>query len=91
VLFRADSVSQAAVYLKAMAGANGWIDGTFLGWLSQYARPLVIALACCTPLPKRALDRAPGPLRAAILCALLLLSVASLVGSVYNPFIYFNF
>jgi len=91
VLFRADSVSQAFVYLKAMAGANGWIDGTFLGWLSQYARPLVIALACCTPLPGRALDRAPGLLRAAILCALLLLSVASLVGSVYNPFIYFNF
>lgn len=98
VFFRADSMSHALAYLRAMAGlqqvapyAHPWqLDA---GWSTVLALAAGLALA----LPRRD-SKAAAPrgaaialARASLAGALLVLSVASLASGTYNPFIYFRF
>jgi len=98
VLFRSRSIGEAFVYMKAMFGLNGnpFADDMFCGWFAQSWILLVIGMFFCTPLLRKFGKRmeqnaAAGYLKAVGLIALFILSVASLVGNSYNPFIYFNF
>ena len=98
VLFRSVNLENALIYLKAMVGigAKGFADGMFIGWLVQNAVVLAVGAVLCTPLfrwlGEKTKDSAlVGWLKVAGLFLLFVLSVASLVGSAYNPFIYFNF
>lgn len=98
ILFRAESLSDAYVYLKSVFGLNGnaFSDGLFAGWLSQNVILLIIGAILCTPVIKRLSEKTKDILAVRIisvigLCVLFVLSVASLVSSSYNPFIYFNF
>jgi len=98
VLFRSRSIGEAFVYMKAMFGLNGnpFADDMFCGWFAQSWILLVIGMFFCTPLLRKFGKRieqnaAAGYLKTVGLIALFILSVASLVGNSYNPFIYFNF
>lgn len=98
VLFRAESLSAAAAYLKSMffMGSGGIAGPMFRGYLAQNAVLFVIGIIACTPILKNIKKQIkPGAafeiLRVICLIALLVFSVASLVSSSYNPFIYFNF
>lgn len=98
VVFRADSLSDALRYLASMFGLSGnvFVDGVFIGWLTQNIILLCIGVVLCTPVfriisNKTKNSSAVGYIKAVGLICLFVLSVASLVGNSYNPFIYFNF
>ena len=98
ILFRAESLSDAFIYLKSVFGLNGNAisDGLFTGWFTQNIILLIIGAILCTPIfrwfSEKTKDSTPVKiLRVIVLFILFVLSVASLVSSSYNPFIYFNF
>lgn len=98
VLFRSESIGDAIYYLGSMFGlaGNEFLDGTFTAWFTQNMILLTVGIILCTPL-FRMLDRkfensnVAGYIKAIGIICLFVLSVASLVSSAYNPFIYFNF
>ena len=98
VVFRAESIGDAFVYIRSMFGlmGNAFADGMFTGWLTQNLILLVIGFVLCTPIfrfisQKTKNSNVVGFVKACGLICLFVLSVASLVSSSYNPFIYFNF
>ncbi len=104
VFFALDNVGQAWMYLKGMFGANGaglW-DGYALYLLREYGLLLAICIVGVTPFVKRSKECIKhiedGPaialkrwMEAVIPALLLLLSIAYVVSSPYNPFLYFSF
>ncbi len=68
--------------------------GTALFWLRENLLLLIVSVACCVPavigLGKRLLARRTW-LRCACMTALLVLCLAALAKSSYNPFLYFRF
>ena len=98
VIFRADSQGDALRYLASMFGLSGnvFVDGVFIGWLTQNIILLCIGIVLCTPVFRIISNKTKdistvGYVKAGGLICLFVLSVASLVGNSYNPFIYFNF
>ena len=98
VLFRAETLSGAWIYMKSMfgLGGNALSDGMFIGYLKQNVILLVIGIVLCTPLFRWLKEKTEKSVLVGIvttvgLIGLFILSVASLVSSSYNPFIYFNF
>jgi hypothetical protein len=98
VLFRSETLTGALHYIKSMFFLAGSpvFDGMFTGYLKQNAILLVIGIVLCTPVAHFLKERLKPSLfldilSAVGLIALFILSVASLVSSTYNPFIYFNF
>ena len=98
VIFRADSIGLAIRYLRAMFGLNGnaLVDGLFAGWFEQNLILLVIGTVLSTPLFRALSEKTrnsalAGYLRVGGEIILFVLCIASLISSMYNPFIYFNF
>lgn len=98
VIFRAESLRDAVFYIKSMFGlnANAVADSAFAGYFEQSAIVLAVGILLSAPVfPKLKEKVKPNLLlellSAAALVGLFVLSVASLVSSSYNPFIYFNF
>ena len=98
VIFRAESIGDAWVYLRSMFGLNKnvFADGMFSGYLVQDLILLIIGIVLCTPVFRLLKEKTKrfniaGYVSAAALTALFVLSVSSLVSNSYNPFIYFNF
>lgn len=98
VLFRASSISDAFEYLKSMFGLNGnvFLDGMFTGWFTQNLILIIIGFVLCTPIFRMLSEKTKnsnfvGFVKTGALICLFVLSIASLVSSSYNPFIYFNF
>ncbi|MBQ7891643.1 MAG: MBOAT family protein [Erysipelotrichaceae bacterium] len=98
VIFRADNLSEAIVYIRTMFGINGnaLIDGVFLANVSQSLIIYVIAAFASTPIFKCIGERTKENGFVQYVCKfglimLFILSVSSLVSNSYNPFIYFNF
>lgn len=98
VIFRAESIGDAIEYLKSMFGLNGnaFADGMFTGYFTQNVILLTIGIVLCAPLfrwlkEKTKESNVAGYIGVGSKVVLFILSVASLVSSSYNPFIYFNF
>jgi len=98
VIFRAESIGDGITYIYAMFGLNGnmFVDDMFKGWFEQNILLLIFGIVLSTPLfrflsNKTQNSNLVGYAKTMGLLGLLLLSVASLVSSAYNPFIYFNF
>ena len=98
VIFRAESMHAAVDYLAKMFALKGnpLADGLFTGWFSQNVILLCIGLFAATPVMKDLYGRTKdhvlvGFIKTVVLAGLFILSVASLVSSSYNPFIYFQF
>lgn len=94
VFFRADTLTDALVYLRAMFTFEPITIGASneLQFLLNNAAVLVIALIGCTPV-KNIAERLPlkAPLKFIYCMALFLMSVMYLTSSTFNPFIYFRF
>ncbi|MEI7958017.1 MAG: MBOAT family protein [Verrucomicrobiota bacterium] len=104
VFFRAETLSQASRFLRAMAGFNGGAAnsaGLFLG--NDVALALLAGIVGSTPIcahlarrvcawPSHSLGRlgAESVLNAGLL-ALFILALTCLAAGTYNPFIYFRF
>ena len=98
VIFRARSLTDAYVYLKSLLWLNGnaFSDGLFSGWFRQNAVLLAVGAVLSTPAMRRLSERAGNRPAAQVLgavglCCLFVLTVAKVVSSTYNPFIYFRF
>lgn len=97
VLFRSNSLGEAAQYMKVMFGASASLyDKAFLIDFRQILICLVFGILFSFPivpyLKKKVKDNiVTDVLYVLVICALFILSVASIVSSSYNPFIYFNF
>ena len=92
VLFRSDSVVQAVSYWRAMFGLNGnpLCGSAFMFYVRNGALPVLSAAVLGVfPLSER-LKRWQTA-ESLWLCFVFVLSVCEVVGSSYNPFIYFNF
>lgn len=97
VLFQLDTLSEVAVYYKAMLGLGGagLLNGGDLYYLRNYAVIIIISAVACTPLGTRFFKKLPERARAVIAPVLavlvLIFSTAYLVDATYNPFLYFRF
>ena len=96
VFFSANSLADAGVTLRAMAGfaRGGLADHTALSLLAAHGAWLLAGILCCLPqadrLKNAMIERNKVALVAATL-AILGLSIAFLVTKNYNPFLYFRF
>lgn len=101
VLFRADSLQNALIYLHNMFfSPHGWIDSLAKFWLRDLALLFITASIVSTPLIRNLSKRMETNgrhstfytlLNVAAYMILFLLCIGSSVNSSYNPFIYFNF
>lgn len=98
VLFRADSIGDAALYMQSMFFLRGGIsDAQFWLQLKENIWILALAVVACLPLKTILNKRVPQHeaafeiTRCALLLVIFLLSVCYLAKGTYNPFIYFNF
>ena len=103
VLFRAENLAAAKLYLKSMFGMadNALADSVVQFNLREYLAIFLAGCLCATPIFKILKERISRcGRRAASLCAgagytvqfiLFIVSVSFLVMDAHNPFIYFNF
>ncbi len=97
VLFRADDMGSAFKYFEAMfsIGQTGF-DGMFWGYFTQNIPLIIFGIMGCVPLVPKINSyiskfRIYPLIRVTAYLCVLVLCLASLVTSSYNPFIYFNF
>lgn len=99
VLFRADSISCAYEYIKRMLGIGGgqFLDSSVIGDFRQYWVYLLIGIIGSLPIKewiiKKKLHEKPAVqlVNTIYVFLIFLISIAFIVSSNYNPFIYFNF
>lgn len=98
VIFRADSLSNAWMYIRMMFGMSGnaGIDAVFTSYFEQNIILLIIGILLCIPFFRWVRKKIPNNIATDILhivflVGLFILSVCCLVSNSYNPFIYFNF
>lgn len=99
VIFRAQNLTEAVGYIGTMLGVNscGLTDLIFVEYLKQAKWLLVAGVIFATPHYKAAIkkviksDYIYQVLKMSVTVVLFLTSLACLVKSTYNPFIYFNF
>lgn len=102
VLFRAENLSMAKIYLRSMLGLSGnaLIDDTVRFYFREYFVLIVAGIICSTPLLKTLkakLMKTPRKSNCVTLFAgiiqliLFVVGISQLVMNAHNPFIYFNF
>ena len=98
VIFRADSLEQAFIYLKGMFGLvpRGFIDRVGAGYGVKYVTLLVMALIASTNIAKVLGEKLKGKkiygyLRIICILGLFAISFVYILNQSYSPFIYFNF
>lgn len=92
VLFAITDMSSMGLYFTRLFTWNGGSDWMF--YLRNYAVVLVLAAVFATPLPKKLAAKLPKRaawLDSVLMLVVLVLSIAYLVDSTYNPFLYFRF
>ncbi len=90
-LFAVTDFTQLSVFVGKMFSFTGGAD--WLYYLRNYGVTIAIAALCSTPLPEKLYAKVKQYSLVEIVTVLLLLtmSVAYLVDSTYNPFLYFRF
>ncbi|MBQ8382552.1 MAG: MBOAT family protein [Clostridia bacterium] len=98
VLFGADGLAGALSDLAILFGRSGLTDPAALYYWRSGAVLIAVAVIGATPLPKKCWDflqrRAEGVtavLQPLLVVAALAISTAYIVGSTFNPFLYFRF
>ena len=99
VIFACDDMSVLLPYLGSMFGANGALGGLDVYWLITKLVLLVICAVASTQMPKKLFasvtgamnEKAAFAVKSVLAVALLVLSMAFLIGDSYNPFLYFRF
>jgi len=99
-LFVFEDTASLGVFVQALAGRadGGWINDRIVYYLSSWGGVLLAAAAGTTPVAAKAVvwmsgkwPTAATAIKPALMLIGLLLSVAYLVDSSYNPFLYFRF
>lgn len=105
VIFRAETIPQALLFLKTMAGGQQYVAPTIVRPLAEFLQPhtsiaLLAGIVMATRFPYFVYSRFNRTLRGGIAwesallffgMAGILLSVMHLANGAYNPFIYFRF
>ncbi|WP_312649542.1 MBOAT family O-acyltransferase [Aminipila sp.] len=99
VLFRAENISDALIYLKTMfiPGDSGFLDAEAIVCTKEYIVFLFFGILFARPFAKKlaktklAKTKVAQILYVIALMGLFLVSISYLVKGAYNPFIYFNF
>lgn len=100
VLFSFENISRGLEYLKIMLGFERLplYDQRFLYYFTSYGIVLILLILCSTPILKMVLDllkkklkRLEGAILQLSLLLIMIFSIAYLVDSTYNPFLYFRF
>ncbi len=96
VLFASSNMSGAVSYISAMFGGNGagFIDDSFIYNISSYKVLLIVSLIAMMPWPKKIWDKhVKGKMIYTLIgiAIVMIICVAYLVDSSYNPFLYFRF
>mgnify|MGYP002626113983 CR=1 FL=1 len=97
VLFRSNSIGEAVQYMKVMFGFTSSIyDEAFILNFKQILAYLAFGILFSFPITQIIKKKLPSNIvtnviYVLVICGLFILSVASIVSSSYNPFIYFNF
>ena len=97
VFFRANSISDALIYIGNMLGigATAFIDAAFVANLKSIAVVLVCACIGVTPCVKKIVEYLRTTklrlIESIWLLGVFCLSLLQVISSTYNPFIYFNF
>lgn len=91
VFFNFEEMSEGIEYLKGMFGFKELpiIDVNFLYYLTNYAVVFIVGIICATPIAKKFIKN--KTIYALILFVIYFLSIAYLVDSSFNPFLYFRF
>ena len=92
VIFRSESVTSGINFIASMFGLNGnkFIDTGFIEYIKGTWTVLIFALIGIFPAVASFLRRHEW-LESLWLCFVLIVSILEVIGSNYNPFIYFNF
>lgn len=92
VIFRCETVSKGLGFIASMFGMNGnaLYDGGFVEYVKGTWVVMIFAVIGIFPALRNFLQRHKW-IESAWLCAVLVISVLEIIGSTYNPFIYFNF
>ena len=100
VLFVFEDLGSLGAFLQALAGRadGGLVNDRILYYLSSWGAVLLVAAVGSTPLAAKAMDSLAkkwppclAAVKPVLVLAGLLVSVAYLVDSSYNPFLYFRF
>ena len=100
VLFRANSIHDAGVYISKMFSFNNILSDDFIFYLHEYRYVLVAALLSSIPIAKyikqklqsnAAVFALSNLLNVVLYIVLFILCTAALVVGTHNPFIYFQF
>ena len=89
VIFAIDKVDLLGVYLGRMFSFNFTFDWIY--YLNNYIIVFILCFVCSTPLILRIYIKMNKSIRTLTIIAIFLLSIAYLVDSTYNPFLYFRF
>ncbi len=89
VIFAIDKVNLLAIYLGRMFSFNFTFDWIY--YLNNYIIVFVLCFICSTPLILRIYMKMNKSIRTLTIITIFLLSIAYLVDSTYNPFLYFRF
>ena len=92
MMFSANGAENILPMLQSLVTIRS--EGHSLFWLREMAPVLCAAVLCCVPALANGAKKLVKPftwLRFAVMLALLLLSLAALTKSSYNPFLYFRF
>lgn len=89
VIFAIDKVDLLGVYLGRMFSFNFTFDWIY--YLNNYIIVFILCFVCSTPLILRIYMKMNKSIRSLTIIAIFLLSIAYLVDSTYNPFLYFRF
>ncbi len=99
MIFAIDDMSKVTSYICSMFGVHGAVDSSTIFYIGNCMPMLIVMAAACTSIPakftKRLLAAMPSKFAGLIcniyLLAVILFSLAFLVGDSYNPFLYFRF
>lgn len=97
VIFRAPDLGSALQYIGNMfgVGASGFTDSAFVETIKNTWTVLAVAMIGTTPLVKQIFTKLRATrfnvLEQLWVILIFMLSIFQVVGSTYNPFIYFNF
>jgi len=93
-LFAFTDLAALGTFLRSLFGANGFTEAWMAYELRSAGLLLIVGMLCCTPLPKKILQKLLNRAEwmQPLLCgASLVICTANLVNASYNPFLYFRF
>ncbi|MBE5902435.1 MAG: MBOAT family protein [Lachnospiraceae bacterium] len=96
VLFACEDFSFLFEYLKALFGLQGagFVSGETVYMLVSHVALLIACVICSSSLLRRISQKTQGQYRVAkdiVLLGLFVISICFIIGSSYNPFLYFRF